>query len=203
MALCPEAFTSEPIRLIHAGAAGRARRLEVMVDAVAQVNARTPGRVELDLYLVPGDERYIRELAQRTGNEAVTGVAVREPVGFTELVPTMHRYDVGIFICPPTTLNLKHALPNKVFEFVQARLALVVSPSPAMASLVYEHGVGVVTAGYETADLVQVLESLGPADIEAYKAASHAAAENLSAERLSTPWVDAISALDPRGVTNS
>ncbi|MEE6289031.1 glycosyltransferase [Georgenia sp. MJ173] len=195
--------TSEPIRVIHAGAAGRVRRLEVMIDAVARVNARTPGRFELDLYLVPGDDRYIRELAERAGDTAVTGVAVREPVSFTELVPTMHRYDVGLFICPPTTINLKHALPNKVFEFVQARLALVVSPSPAMASLVREHGVGVVTDGFEAAGLVRVLDALAPADVEAYKAASHAAAEILSAEVLSAPWLDAISALDRSGTTSS
>lgn len=191
--------TGEPIRLVHAGAAGRMRRIEVMIDAVAQVNARTPGRLVFDLYLVAGSGQYIDELVERAGDAALTGVTVREPVPFTELVPTMHQYDVGVFVCPPTTLNLRHALPNKIFEYVQARLALVVSPSPAMASLVREHGVGVVTDGYEAADLVRVLETLDPHDVAAFKAASDVAAQDLSAERLPTPWREAVAALHPKG----
>ncbi|WP_127129519.1 glycosyltransferase family 4 protein [Georgenia sp. SYP-B2076] len=190
--------TPSTIRLVHAGAAGRPRKLEIMIDAVKDINARTPGRYTLDVYLVPGDATYIRELGERAGDPAITGVRLQEPVAFDELVPMMHRYDVGVFICPPTTFNLVHTLPNKIFEFVQARLGLIVSPSPSIAPLVRDHGVGVVTEGYESADLVQVLESLTVADVERYKAASHAAAEELSAERLSAPWVDGVSALAAR-----
>lgn len=196
--LAPTA-TGSTIRMVHAGAAGRPRRLEIMIDAVTQINAREPGRFELDLYLVPGDANYIEELRTRAGDPAATGVQLRDPVAFEELVPMMHRYDAGIFICPPTTFNLLHTLPNKIFEFVQARLALVISPNPSMRPIVDEHGVGVVADGYETADLVEVLDALTPADVDLYKAASHAAAEELSAEKLSGPWVDGIAAIAAKG----
>ncbi|MEE6289032.1 glycosyltransferase family 1 protein [Georgenia sp. MJ173] len=187
--------TATPIRLVHTGAAGRGRRIEVMIDAVAQVNARTPGRFELDLYLVAGDERYIRELAERAGDEAVTGIRVREPVGFTELVPMMNTYDVGIHVLPPVSFNNHWALPNKVFEYVQARLALVIGPSPEMARLVRAHGLGAIADGFGVEDVAATLGALTPGAVDAYKSAAHRAAEELDAGRLSEPWVDAVEAL--------
>lgn len=195
--------TGPTIRMVHAGAAGRARRLEIMVDAVTRLNTRTPGRYELDFYLVPGDATYIDELRARAGDPAVTGVRLQEPVPFEALVPTMHRYDAGVFICPPTTFNLLHTLPNKIFEFVQARLALVVSPNPSIGPLVTDHGVGVVTADYGTDDLVAALDALTPEDVDRYKAASHAAAAELSAENLSAPWVEGVAAIAAKGTPSS
>lgn len=191
--------TGETIRMVHAGAAGRPRRLEIMVDAVTELNARAPGRYELDLYLVPGDAAYIDELRSRAGDEAVTGVRMQPPVPFEGLVPMMHRYDAGIFICPPTTFNLLHTLPNKIFEFVQARLALVVSPNPSIGPLVADHGVGVVTEDYTAAELVSALDALTPRDVDRYKAASHAAAAELSAENLSARWIDGVGAIAAKG----
>jgi hypothetical protein len=48
------------------------------------------------------------------------------------------------------------ALPNKLFEYLQARLPLVVSDVPAMASFVREHGIGDV---YVTGDAVDLAKA--------------------------------------------
>ena len=182
---------ASPVRLVHIGIAGRARRLETMIDAVALLESRSPGSTTLDLVLAPGDVSYIAELEVRA---AATGGSVRvlPPVPFDEIVPVLTRYDVGIFVCPPTTFNLLHALPNKLFEFVQARLAVVVGPSPEMARIVTEHGLGVVADGFGVEETASALATLTPERVAEHKAASHRASEALSAERLSAPWLDAV-----------
>ncbi|PFG32509.1 glycosyltransferase family 4 protein [Sanguibacter antarcticus] len=188
--LVPTAVGS-PVRLVHIGIAGRARRLETMIDAAGLVESRSPGTLTLDLVLAPGDPTYITELAERA--QAVGGsVRVLPPVPFDEIVPVLTRYDVGVFVCPPTTFNLLHALPNKLFEFVQARLAVVVGPSPEMARIVTEHALGLVADGFTVEDTERALAALRPETVTAFKAASHVAAEVLSAERLSAPWLDAV-----------
>lgn len=180
-----------PVRLVHIGIAGRARRLETMIDAVALLESRSPGTMTLDLVLAPGDASYIAELGARA--DALGGaVRVLPPVPFDEIVPVLTAYDAGIFVCPPTTFNLLHALPNKLFEFVQARLAVVVGPSPEMARIVTEHGLGVVADGFTAEETARALATLSPERVTEHKAASHRAAEALSAERLSTPWLDAV-----------
>jgi len=202
-----------PLRLVHVGIAGRARRLEVMIDAVGLVERRWPGRVRFDLFLAPGDESYIAELGARAdavgagsggagsgGAGAGAGGVVRvlAPVAFEEIVPTLAGYDVGVFVCPPTTFNLEHALPNKFFEFVQARLGVVIGPSPEMVAFVERFGFGVVAEGFGAQDMARVLEGLDAQAVVGLKAASDACARELSSEALSRPWVDAVARLAAR-----
>ncbi|MBI9114761.1 glycosyltransferase family 1 protein [Sanguibacter suaedae] len=181
-----------PVRLVHIGVAGRARSLETMIDAVSLVERDAPGSVTLDVVLAPGDPTYITELRARA--DAVPGGVARvlPPVPFDEIVPLLATYDVGVFVCPPVTFNLRHALPNKLFEFVQARLGVVVGPSPEMARVVHDHEVGVVADGFGAQETARALATLTIERVESFKAASDTAAELLSAERLSAPWLRAV-----------
>ena len=53
--------------------------------------------------------------------EASERVRIVPPVLSHEVVSFIHQYDMGIFILEPINFNYTHALPNKLFEFVQAR----------------------------------------------------------------------------------
>ncbi|UFU07543.1 glycosyltransferase [Ruania halotolerans] len=184
-----------PIRLVHSGNARRNRTLELMIDAVAATSAD----VTLDLFLMPNDPTYLAELKERAAaTNAALGsdrARVHDPVPYAELVPTLCGYDVGVFVLPPLTFNYRWTLPNKFFDFVQARLGIIVGPSPEMAGLVREHGLGEVTEEFTTASLTQVLDRLSPEAVQQWKAASHALAPEVAAERRSGGWVDAVRAL--------
>jgi hypothetical protein len=184
-----------PLRLVHTGAAGRGRKIEVMIDAVRRANEHCPGTATLDLVLVPGDQRYIDELAVLAEAVSDGSVRMRPPVPFEQIVPMLHEYDIGMFICPPSTFNLRHALPNKLFEFVQARLAILIGPSPEMEAIVMRHGLGVVSAGFDAESVAEALNNLNEPDVRRMKEASHAAARSLSAESLIGPWSSSVKAL--------
>ena len=48
--------------------------------------------------------------------------------------------------CPPINFNNKLALPNKLFDYVQARLGVLIGPSPEMVHYVEEYDLGEVAA---------------------------------------------------------
>lgn len=181
-----------PLRLIHTGAAGRGRKIEVMIDAVKRANELRPGTATMDLVLVPGEQRYIDELAVRAAGIPDGAVQMKPPVAFDQIVPMLQQYDVGIFVCPPSTFNLEHTLPNKFFEFIQARLAIVIGPSPEMARLIEEYQVGRVASGFDAESTAQVLVELTETIVSDLKENAHKAAYPLSSEQLTRPWMDAV-----------
>ncbi|MGP9844360.1 glycosyltransferase [Brachybacterium sp. 107] len=188
----------QPLRLVYSGAMAPSRKLERMIDAVALVERRARGSVVLDMFLMPGDAKYRLLLEERATAAPGGAVRLREPVSFRELVPAMAEFDVGFYACPPSNFNQERALPNKLFEFVQARLAIVSGPSVDMARCIEENSLGVVARGFDVEDLAAALESLTVEAVDEYKSAADVAAEVLSSERSSAPWHDAVLRLAQR-----
>ena len=178
-----------PIRLVHSGVCLRNRNLMALIDAVALAQAP----VTLDLYVTPNDPAYLEELRERA--RAVGSVVVHDPVPYRELVETLNAYDVGVFAGPPVNFNAEWALPNKLFDFVQARLGVVVGPSPEMAAYVESHGFGRVAAGFDAAAIADAYDALSRDEVEAWKARSAAVAEELSAEHQVLVWERAVDEL--------
>lgn len=182
--------TGRPLRFVHSGGSQRSRGLAATVQAFIDA---TSGAT-LDLYLVPNDPANIadlRALAEGAGGR----VTVHDPVPYDDLVATLADYDVGIFVLPHVTFNYTWALPNKLFDFVQARLAAVVGPSPEMDRFVRRYGIGVVTDGYEPADIVAVVDALSAADVDRMKSAAHENARLIAKEADADGWREAVDAL--------
>ncbi|SFR95695.1 Glycosyl transferases group 1 [Microbacterium sp. cf046] len=184
----------DPIRLVHSGAALHDRKLE---DLVAGVAASTSGAT-LDLYLTPNQPAFV-EVLRGLAAETDGRVRVNDPVPYAQLSETLQGYDVGVHMLAPTNFNNRWALPNKLFDYVQARLGVIIGPSPEMAEYVQRYGLGAVTESFEPAALAAVLDGLTVADVERWKKAADASARELSAATQVQLWKDAIDALARRG----
>lgn len=175
----PSAVDDGVIRLVHSGGAQAGRYIDLLIRATLALGAR----FTLDLFLVPGGDggrhlTYLRELAAGSAQ-----VRFREPVAPAELPFAMNACDVGVFCMPPININARYALPNKFFDFVQARLAVAVGPAEEMARLTTELGLGPVSADFSEAAFTEALAGLDAAAVRQYKAAAHASAKELSSER--------------------
>jgi len=180
---------TSPIRLVHSGVCLRARNLIALVDAVEA--STTP--LTLDFYLTANDPAHLAELRARAAE--VPGVTVHDPVPYEHLLETINRFDVGVFALPPATFNSEWALPNKLFDFVQARLGVVIGPSKEMVRYVEEYSLGLVTDGFDAPSIAAVLDTLTPENVAAMKASSDAAAGVLSAESQVAVWDVAVAAI--------
>ncbi|GAK60667.1 hypothetical protein U27_00564 [Candidatus Vecturithrix granuli] len=177
--LSPGPTDAECIRLIHHGGLHPSRKLENMIFLMDRLDER----FHLDLMLLLNSPRYARylqqlkELASRRPR-----IQFCEPVPMPEIARSINQYDLGIYLMSPTNFNNRMALPNKLFEFIQARLAVAIWPSTEMARIVREHGCGVIAADFTIEAIAEKLNSLSVQEIERYKLGSHQAARILSAE---------------------
>ncbi len=173
----PRPTEPQIIRCIHHGDASPSRTLERMIEAVHMAAPR----FSLDLMLMPTNRKYYEKLKSLAGN--TENVRLIPTVPMPEIVPFISQYDMGLFLLPPVTFNHRHFLPNKLFEFIQARLAVAVGPSPDMAQLVEKHKLGVISNDFTSQAFADMLNSLRPKDIDGFKANAHAAASELCWER--------------------
>lgn len=168
----------ERVRLVHSGMAVHGRRLEILIDVVKSLDER----FTLDLYLVPGGDRGAYLDALKTRARDCTRITFHDPVPPESLPDVLNGYDVGVFWIPPTHTNAKYTLPNKFFDFVQARLAIAVGPSIEMSRLVERYGLGTVSEGFGVEECAASLLALDATAIATAKAASAAASHDLSFE---------------------
>lgn len=165
-----------PIRIVHSAAPNPARRIEVMIEAFRDTTAD----VTFDLYLVDDGSGYVSRL-RRLADE-IDRVRILPPIPNAQLVDTLAGYDLGVHLLPPINFNHRWALPNKLFDYVQARLGLLVGPSPEMQRLVETHGLGAVTEGFTAEALTRSLNRIDAAAVTRWKQGSHLAARELSGE---------------------
>lgn len=180
---------STPLRLVHSGGAMEHRGIEELCAAVEMTHAD----VVLDLYLVPADPVVMavaREVAARCDR-----VRVLDPVPPGDLVEVLARYDIGLHLLKPVNFNHDNALPNKVFDYLQARLAVITGPTAALAELVSVSEVGWVTENFEPKSLSRLLETLDRQEVERAKAAAHQAAVVYCAEMQVGAWGEAVRAI--------
>ncbi|HWM35350.1 MAG TPA: glycosyltransferase [Pseudolysinimonas sp.] len=170
--LAPSAPVEGRIRLVHSGAAVPGRNIEALITGTIAAG----DRFTLDLYLVQAGDggaywRSLRALAGRSDR-----ITFHDAVKPDELVPELNKYDVGVYSVPMITTNHRYMLPNKFFDFVQARLALVFSPSEEIDALMARYGLGITSADASAEALTAALGQLTPEAVAEYKRHSDVAA---------------------------
>ncbi|WP_307842385.1 hypothetical protein [Salinibacterium sp. NG253] len=176
MELPVQASRDDRIRCVHSGAAIGGRGLETMIRAFRKL----PERFSLDLYLVSAADGGAHLAELRAIAEGVDRIRFHDPVRPDELPATLSAYDLGIFWIPPTHTNARLTLPNKFFDYVQARIGMAIGPSEEMVRELENYGLGIVSKSFDMNDLVASMESLTVEQVNRYKHAAAAAALPLS-----------------------
>ncbi|MBM7830022.1 glycosyltransferase involved in cell wall biosynthesis [Agromyces cerinus] len=174
--LAPSPLAPDRIRLVHSGGAVPGRSIETLIEATKQLDER----FTLDLYLVKarGADAYWQSLVDSAA--ASDRITVHDPVAPAELPSVLNAFDVGVFVLPPRTMNHRLMLPNKFFDMVQARLALVFSTAVETDALIERFDLGRISPGFGVAELVEALSTLTHDDVARFKANADIAAATLN-----------------------
>nr|WP_252865154.1 hypothetical protein [Mobiluncus mulieris] len=132
-------------------------------------------------------------------SQLIADVRVLPGVPYHELIPTLNRYDLGIHNLPPVNFNNHWALPNKFFDFVQARLGMVVGPSPEMVSRLDKYHLGRAATDFTAEALRVALEQTTREEVWQWKQNAAACARELSSENVVGTWRDAVAAIAAKG----
>lgn len=164
------------IRLVHHGSAEPERQLERMVEMLDYLD----NRFVLDLVLVGYNSKYAQRLVEQTSFPE--RLRILPPFPSHEIVASLLLYDVGVFLLPPVNPNYRYALPNKLFEFIQAGLAVAIGPTPPMARVVRGERVGIVATDFSPVSLANDLNAMSIDNLSAFKANSRACRSRYSSD---------------------
>lgn len=149
----PSLRTSDERVILYQGSLNMGRGLETAITAMSFVeHARL-------IIIGTGDmEHQLRAL--------VHSLALEEKVGFMGRIYPLDlpRYtmqaDLGISLEEKLGLNYYYALPNKLFDYIQARVPMLVSDLPEMAGLVHRYDIGKVTPVQDPYRLALVMNEM-------------------------------------------
>lgn len=162
------------IKVVHHGVGLRKRKIENMINLMSYLD----DRFELDIYLVNKNEKYynyLLDLAKTKNN-----VKILKPVDYKNINIMLSKYDIGLFYLENTNVNLKYALPNKLFEYIQAGLCLTFSPNDEMKNIIDKYNVGFVSSNYDIKELAFKINNLSNDELNKYKVNSQHAAKTLN-----------------------
>jgi hypothetical protein len=101
-------------------------------------------------------------------------------VPLSDLIPIVNKYDLSVIVLSGVIPGHLNSLPNKLFESIQAKVAIITGPNPSMARLVQENGIGLVMNSWSVDDLVLTLGQVSKRTIEVFKSNTMVASQTLS-----------------------
>lgn len=169
------------------------RGLDALIDSVAHWRDGT--RLVLRGYGPAGYEAALRARAQavaappvldhpeiraalraRARAVAPDRITFADPVRTQDLVAAAEAADIGILPFPLDRAQQRYSLPNKLFEYAMAGLAIATTPCDDIADLVRAHGMGAVAEAATPDAIARAVNALtGPALADAKRAALAAA----------------------------
>lgn len=184
--LKPSPINPRQIRILYHGALNQNRDIHKVITLCERLQSRFC----IDFIFTGGEARYRKRIESRIVSLQKRGCRVRvlPPVSLAQIVPFGNAYDIGLLYIPPHNVNLLATLPNKLFEYIQSRLALLLPPIDSVLEFLREEGVcnAIVAEDFSIDSLAHALNSLSSEDIARLKAAAHAVASTLHYARNAT-----------------
>ena len=160
--------------IIYQGHYFRDRGLEQLIESARYLHE---GKIVLrgDGYL----EEHLRNLVLEKGVQ--DKVVFASPVPMTELVRTAGEADIGVAPFIPVCLNTRLCLPNKLFEYMMAGLAILGSDLPELRRIIVGHNLGGLFNPEDSKDIARAINELidDEARLQKMKHNSYQAARDL------------------------
>ena len=144
--------TELPKIILYQGALNLGRGIEAAIRAMQYL-------VEAELWLV-GDGDITQQLKQMVAElklESKVKFLGRLPLA--ELSQLTQQADLGISLEEDLGLNYRFALPNKLFDYIQAGVPVLVSNLPEMKKIVDLYQIGVIADTHQRKSLAEIMKS--------------------------------------------
>lgn len=169
-----------PARVLYHGQVLPDRGIETLIDSVPLWREAHSVTIRGN-----GDPAYLAALRARADAMGCGERITFEPaVTPTQVMPkAAATADLGVHFTPLGTEQRHFSMPNKVFEYIGAGLAVAVSPGADLKQLVERHRVGVVSADPSPHAAAAAIDTLTPERLAAFKTSAREAAAALCWER--------------------
>jgi len=162
--------------IIYQGALNLGRGLELMIKTMQYLNNV--------IFVIVGDGDISIQLKQQVINlkleDKVNFLGKMTPKELKTITPIA---DLGISIEEDLGLNYHYALPNKIFDYIQAEIPILVSDLPEMKQIVTKYKVGEVVIDREPKALASQIEIILNQEEKSWKDNLKTASKELIWER--------------------
>ena len=121
--------------ILYQGAINVGRGIDLMIDTMSYL--------ENSLFIIIGDGDIVEELKLKVDNQIlnhkVKFLGRITPKKLSQITPLA---DIGISLEEDLGLSYRYALPNKLFDYIQAQVPVIVSNLPEMKKIVEQYNVG-------------------------------------------------------------
>lgn len=121
--------------ILYQGAINMGRGLELMIDTMSYLNNH--------ILVIIGDgdiyQTLQKKVSKKSLNDKVVFLGKIAPKKLHQLTPNA---DLGISLEEDLGLNYRFALPNKIFDYIQAEVPILVSNLPEMKQVVLNYNIG-------------------------------------------------------------
>jgi len=139
--------------LIYQGAVNMGRGLEILIDAVAEMDG-----VKL---IIAGDGDIRNSLGKKvTENNLESKIILLGKIPFKQLHSLTRIADAGVSLEEDMGLNYRFAMPNKLFDYIQAGIPVLVSDLPEMKKIVEEFKIGMIAVSRDREAIKKLLTIL-------------------------------------------
>jgi glycosyltransferase involved in cell wall biosynthesis len=156
-----------PVEVLYHGGLSRDRGLEELIEAAASF--------ENAVLVVRGSGQLEGELKARVADRGIWNrVRFEPPVPMNDVVLAASSSDIGVIPYKPVCLNNRCAMPNKLFEYLAAGLAIAASDLPEIRRVVEKARVGAVLDPRSPASIAEAVNRLAADRLELSRMRSRA-----------------------------
>lgn len=139
--------------ILYQGALNIGRGLEWVIDAMPQINNA--------VLVIIGDGDIKTKLEQKVHNKQLNDkVVFMGRINGSELYKYTSSADIGLCLLENTGLSYYYALPNRIFDFIQAEVPILATNFPEIANIVATHNTGKLIDHYEPSYLAGVIDEM-------------------------------------------
>jgi glycosyltransferase involved in cell wall biosynthesis len=150
----PDLFTCDPVRkIIYQGSLNPGRGLEFAILAMKHLE-----KFQLQIF---GDGPLRKDLENLVvENNLMNRVLFMGRIPLNQLSSYTCQASLGISLEENLGMNYYYSLPNKLFDYIQARIPVLVSDLPEMRKIVDGYNIGLVADSLEPANLARLINEM-------------------------------------------
>lgn len=139
--------------ILYQGSLNVGRGLEQMIDSMQFIE-------DAKLTII-GDGDITNQLKQRIEQKNLGNkVEMKGKIPFAELPKHTATANLGLALEENIGLNYYYALPNKLFDYIQARIPVLVSPFPEMQKVVNKYEIGTIYDHKDSLELAKKIKEV-------------------------------------------
>ena len=139
--------------LLYQGALNKGRGLELLIETIPLLSNW--------LLVIVGDGTITNELQEKVSKEKLTDKVIFMgrllPKNLAKITPLA---TVGVSVEEDLGLSYHYALPNKIFDYIHAKVPILVSDLPEMRKIVADYNVGSVLKNRSAKNIAKQLEKI-------------------------------------------